>query len=645
MFYPKISSNNLNNIEELIKKSYDKYNELFKQKEEANIFKYLVDDTYNFDCLRNTMEWFSDVKLIPNIDFQKNKDLIDKYNKYLKTNKDFQNELLKIKDYYSNDYQANKFIESLINKHINKSDTEQLIKLNIKKITELYTNFIILPPNIIKYLSDNKLPTKINFSNYKSILLRINDVNMYSQINKLVLDTANKYIINLIYLILNRKILAMNNNFENYISYIFDKSYDSFNIIKNDNFIPSLSDLINFVVQTINLKDTTIFDIISSYISNQTKQIDYELLYNMVIRYVSKCSTITFKPLKTFNNTLLLICSFLGLTLKETKTQLTQSYYIYQGNNAIGEINCLIKENNQTNIKLYRFNNRLYNSQYNKFSIVVSNVLIEYNKNITFEDFIDILNICIELIFYTLQKTKYGNLTNKYFNYFSTIIKTFIYTQDNLQTINNELTQSQLKLINIYLNLQYEFLFKNKCLYILFYIFTYSNDKFIKDCKKLIEENNNLSDIDTTQCMKEIPKNDTSNKITSFIKSIYNELFSTIMSYPTLKINHNINDFHPLSWINYILDNEDSINAVNNLLSELYGIQFVMEYKNIKNEDVKKSKMQNLINCLESPNYFEFKDELKLRYFDLYINEITNWDLDIQSTDSTINMMNELLEQ
>lgn len=304
MFYPKISSNNLNNIEELIKKSYDKYNELFKQKEEANIFKYLVDDTYNFDCLRNTMEWFSDVKLIPNIDFQKNKDLIDKYNKYLKTNKDFQNELLKIKDYYSNDYQANKFIESLINKHINKSDTEQLIKLNIKKITELYTNFIILPPNIIKYLSDNKLPTKINFSNYKSILLRINNVNIYSQINKLVLDTVNKYIINLIYLILNRKILAKNNNFENYINYIFDKSYDSFNIIKNDNFIPSLSDLINFVVQTINLKDTTIFDIISSYTSNQTKQIDYELLYNMVIRYVSKCSTITFKPLKTFNNTL-----------------------------------------------------------------------------------------------------------------------------------------------------------------------------------------------------------------------------------------------------------------------------------------------------------------------------------------------------
>lgn len=650
MFYSQLKVDNYKNINQCIKQSIDKYKQLINYGDKDKLFNYLSNDTYNLNCINNTLKWFVDT----NIDTSINKysQNINKYISYLKSNSMFQDSFKELYTYFNNDKEKQELIKLYINNNINIS-LQIEINNNISKINELYKLNIPLTNEVIQYLNKYHLPTTINIFNYTNLLVYIKDINIKKQLIKCVYDTINDYINDFIYLLINRKLLSKENKDKNYLSYVLNKSEDTFKLFTNENFIPSLNELLQFILQTINTKDMSLFDMITAKSSIKNQQISYNELNEILGAFNNDYNNIKFTIEKSFKNTMNLICDLLGLTLKETDTKLSKSYYLYNKNNMIGEINCLYKKSNITNVKYYRINNRIFNKEQQKYAITVSNILINYTEtngiiDFSFVNFIELLNVCINIIFYSLQKTNYGNTTDKYYNYFSTIIKIYIYTQQNLLKINNNLTNDDMKLINIYVNFQYNFMFKHKCMYILFYIFSYTDEKFLTNCKKIIddEKNNNVpiiasntqfnkntiinkNNISTTECIPEIQKDNQDNqnispKLIKYIKNIYHEMFTLFMSYPTLKIIHDLDDFHPIKWNNFVFDNKCSNHSINNLLSDLYGIQFMIKFNKLSKVE-KINKINDLMNMLENPFNYEFVGELKLRYFEKFIIDLHSW--------------------
>ncbi len=658
MFYSQLKVDNYKNINQCIKQSIDKYNKLINSCDKDKLFNYLSNDTYNLNCINNTLKWFVD----SNIDTSINKysQNINKYIAYLKTNKVFQEKFKELYDYFKNDNEKRELIKSFINDKPN-SPLQTEINNNINKITELYKLNIPLNDKILQYLNKNNLPTQINIFNYTNLLVYIKDNNIKQQLIKIVYDNINNYINDFIYLLINRKLIAKEYKDKNYLSYILHKSDDTFKLFTNENFIPSLNELLQFILQTINTKDMSLFDMINTKSTIKNQQISYNELNEILSSFNNDYNNIKFNVEETFINTMNLICNLLGLTIKETDTKLTKSYYLYNKNIIIGEINCLYKNSSITSIKYHRINNRLFNKEQQKYSITVSNILIEYN-NFSFINFIELLNTCINIIFYSLQKTQYGNTLDKYYNYFATIIKIYIYTQYNLLKVNNNLTSDDMKLINLYVNFQYNFMFKHKCMYILFYIFSYTDDKFLTNCKKIIDGDNiqinnkqklqlasNNNSIQTTECIPIIQNDAKYNKVITpqlikYIKNIYHDMFTLFMSYPTLRIIHDVDDFHPIKWNNFVFDNKNSNHSINNLLSELYGIQFMIKFNKLNGVE-KINKINDLLSMLENPFNYTFISELKLRYFERFIIDLHSWDynVNINEMSETEQMMSNIV--
>ena len=181
---------------------------------------------------------------------------------------------------------------------------------------------------------------------------------------------------------------------------------------------------------------------------------------------------------------------------------------------------------------------------------------------------------------------------------------------------------------------------KYRCLYILFYIFAYSNDEFLQQCKDIIlSSNKGKLSINTTECVNQMSNKIISKQLASLVKKHFNEMFKSLMIYSTLYINHNINDFHPIIWKDFVLENiNDTI--INSLLSELFGIQFVIIYDTKKKDDM----IIDLLKMLESPNEYTFKYELRLKNFENFIIKLHNWDLHHdENIDSTVALLNDMM--
>ena len=128
-----------------------------------------------------------------------------------------------------------------------------------------------------------------------------------------------------------------------------------------------------------------------------------------------------------------------------------------------------------------------------------------------------------------------------------------------------------------------------------------------------------------------------SKQLSSLVKEHFHEMFKSLMIYPTLYINHNINDFHPIIWKDFILENiNDTI--INSLISELFGIQFIIMYQK------KRDMIDDLLKMLENPNDYSFNYELRLKNFETYINQLHNWNLQHdENIDSTVALLNDMM--
>ena len=634
MSYSQIKQNTDINIDPIIKKSIQSYSNLFKENDKEKLFNFLYHNMYELNCIENTYKWFKDID---------NKEVIDPYNKLIKIKKQiindkvFQSKIKELYDYYKESPEKQSYLKQYLKEDI--SPTLKNININILEIKKLYNTNINIPNNVLSYLKQNKITTEINIFNYHDIIYPIKNKEIKSILYKNVYLLIDSYIENFIYILLNKKIYSKELGFDNYIDYIFNKSPDLFNLLKHDDFLPSLSYLIKFIIETINKNDSCIFDIINEQTKIKNNQISFDELSHILYKYTKLCNDILFDPLKTFNNVLALICQFLKLEFKQIKSELHLSYHINQYNKTIGEINFLVKKSTKTYIQYYRFNNRIYDKNKNKCSPVITNIILNYNNYyISFSDFLNIVNNCISIIFYTLQKTDYGNLNTNYFMYFSSIIKTYLFTQDNLLKINNVLTNDQIIMIYNYFNIQSNYLMKYRCLYILFYIFSYSNDEFLQQCKDIIlSSNKGKLNVNTTECINQMTNKNISKQLSSLVKEHFHEMFKSLMIYPTLYINHNINDFHPIIWKDFILENiNDTI--INSLISELFGIQFIIMYQK------KRDMIDDLLKMLENPNDYSFNYELRLKNFETYINQLHNWNLQHdENIDSTVALLNDMM--
>lgn len=636
MFYSQIKQNTDTNIDPIIKKSFQTYSALFEENDNEKLFNFIVHDLYTLNCIENTYKWFKDIN---------NKEVIEPYNKLIKYKKNlinyktFQSKIKELYEYFKDVPVKQSYLKQYIKEDI--KPTLKNINTNISEIKKLYNTNISIPNDILIYLKQNKIPTEINIFNYHDIIYPIKNKEIKNSLYKNIYSTIDSYIKNFIFILLNKKLYSKEFNYDNYIEYILDKSPDLFNLIKHDDFLPSLSFLIKFIIETINRYDSCLFDIINENTKIKNNLISFDEIAHILYKYTNKCNDILFDPLKTFNNVLLLICQFLKLEIKRTKPELHLSYHINQYNKTIGEINFLVQKAPITNIQYYRFNNRIYDKNKNKCSPVITNIIINYNNYyISFSEFINIINNCISIIFYTLQKTEYGNINTNYFVYFSTIIKTFLFTQGNIMKINNILSNEQVIMIYNYFNIQSNYLMKYRCLYVLFYIFAYSNDEFLQQCKDIIlSSNKGKISINTTECVNQMSNKNISKQLASLVKKHFNEMFKSLMIYPTLYINHNINDFHPIIWKDFVLENvNDTI--INSLLSELFGIQFVIMYETNKKDDM----IIDLLKMLEDPNEYSFKYELRLKNFEKFIIKLHNWDLQHdENIDSTVALLNDMM--
>lgn len=664
MLYSNINIDSID-VNKTINISINNINKLNHTKDYDKIFDFIVSDNYNFDCLLNTLTWFSDSGLYKDSDKLKtNINNIRKYNSFLSNNDEYKKLIIQLNNHIKNDDKKSLFInnvyknilrdksrsiisiESQINKNINELETEH-ININdiISQITthlkeQKFTLNDINPiiNNIKVFIQKNNIHTHTNIKELIQCMYNIKNKHVYDTI----VSSLDSYIIYFIYIILNRKLLSKQLKYDNYLYYVLDHSYDLFGLFKHNNFLESFGDLINFILTTINKNDITVFNIIRKYTTIKNNSIQYTQFYDILMNHLNKCTKIYYNPLNSFNNTLLMICKLLGLKLKSSNMALNKNLYLYDGDVLLCEINCLVKQSNNTNISLYKLNNRIYNNKTKKYSTSIINILIEYdikNHGFSFIEYTKVLDICIEIIFNSLQHTSYGVVNNSYYVYFNSIIKSYIYTLTNLKKINSNLTDGDIELIHDYITLQYEYFFKHRCLYILFYIFSYSSDKFIVDCKQIISEDTKNNQVDTTVCMENINQYNT--KITSYIKNIYHNMFETIMSYNTLKISHDVNDFHPIYWTNYIKDTPESINAVDNMLSEIYGIQFMNIYNSLNNQE-KQIKIKELLQILRDPPK-NLNIKLQYRYFEQHITGLNTWGLCNNNNTETEAMLNDIV--
>ena len=182
---------------------------------------------------------------------------------------------------------------------------------------------------------------------------------------------------------------------------------------------------------------------------------------------------------------------------------------------------------------------------------------------------------------------------------------------------------------------------KYRCLYVLFYIFAYSNDEFLQQCKNIIlSSNKSKLSVNTTECVNQMSNKNISKELIKLVKTFFNEMFKSMMIFPTLYINHNINDFHPIIWKDFFLENTNDT-IINSLLSELFGIQFIIMYETTKK---KEDMIIDLLKMLENPNEYNFKYELRLKNFEKYIVKLHNWNLQHDEiVDSTVALLNEMM--
>ena len=637
-------------IDKIIQQSENNYKILLSAdfndiKNCENLFNFIVEDNYGFnclleisDCLLKTQCWKTQ-----NIGNQSNnisanlviwnniKHSVIKYNSYLKNYEPLNDKLHILMDKYKMDNEKYNFLVKIIKTPQINSKTRNMIEKNITKlqnISAIKFNVNIDDISISnsdqlilnKYLVDNldkqsviHKNIQIDLNAYKYLLCNIESQNLRALVNHKYFSFHEQSIVDFVYMIINKKILAHENHYNNYLEYVLSKhdNYDILNQFKGEDLSKRISNIIGKIIQNIETYDNTINKILpNSHIMSY--DVDY---YVNLFNHSYEFNNNLFNIEKCINNILSIMGTIFDvhirkdLKVKNNIENVNLIYYVYDATNIIGEINCDLFSRQQkiNKITTFHLNNNYLKKDKFPVNIFLLSCNVDYDK--PFLSFNELRKIIYELgkIFYHIfQRTKYGIPNKCYLNYFCKFLETLILTPDNLKILCSKLLKSDVYKILSILKLEYGFLYKFKCLYALYYIYIYSNNELIQSYKKIIMKTVNSSQ--TIECLNEMKNqpldisNDYMKELVELTKMSYNTYYTNIMnckSYSNI-IEHNKNDFQPLLWESII--NNDDFNPINSILCDIYALQTFHLYITSATSD-KKLQIRETINLINKTDH------------------------------------------
>lgn len=519
---------------------------LIKNNNSTEIFNFLVEQNYTYICLMNVCKINkTHEKQQLNYIIQTISQCLDSiYNKKLYNN-------IKTLINTSTDKEQLFFLQTLIHNDTQNNNTYQL----------MLKNYIILKQQYEFYIKSN---TAILLPNDKLTL--INDFYSINQNN----------ILNLILLFMNQYLYAKEYNYNNYIDYIlYITFYNNVNINYNEfkNSPICIDNLIKTIKEINDILNR--YDICSKILLIETNQIDSYNIENCIIKTINSYNLLFYNISTIIDNIFYTICDYLDLIIKKQDKPDNTVYYIHNNKNIIGEITITTVQSLYTTFDYIKLNDKMKRD--NVYSISIFEFIVSTRTDyLTYNELENLIDIISQIIFYSIQISNYGISNNKYLAYFTSIIKKQILLTNNIKSIKNNITNEeiysiiQINILNYYMQLK--FILLNS----LYHIFISTDKEYI---------NNVIINLKTQskECI---------DSMLQILKETYHNFYKHIIIIKNININHNINHFDPMCSKHFISTDCQDILI---LLSEIYSIQFFIDYNINKTDNCKDSLIKNLI--------------------------------------------------